>query len=449
MQQIRQQELELPPDPEVAALAERIRRGELAPPPAATPPAPPRGGSSAARRTPVRRPALPSGRSGAVSPRDAVRRCAPAAWPCVLPARRAARLALDRSGRAPPRDRRRLAVLPFENLGDSADAYFADGVTDELRGKLAAVPGLEVVASLSSNDYRGSTRRLPEIARELGVDYLLIGKIRWQRGAAGSSRVRVSPELIRLAPGTAPTTRWQQPIDAALTDVFAVQADIAAKVADALGVVLGDSARRELTVKPTESLAAYDEYLKGEAAVAGHEGRPGRPPAGDRLLRARGRRSTRPSRRRGASSPAPAPRSTPTACPTRRWASRRGSRPSGPARSGRRIRWSISPLGDFYGSVNPIDNERAVAAYERGLRLAPDDVDLLERARERRDESGAMGRRGGAARRARRNSIPARLPWRAGWPRCTSSSGSTPRRTRRPTGRSRSRRPVRRWSRSR
>src|SRR6185436_11741458 len=88
-------------------------------------------------------------------------------------------------------------------------------------------------------------------------------------GPAGLSRVRVSPELIRLDPGTAPTTRWQQPIDAALTDVFAVQADIAGKVADALGVVLGDSTQRQLTAKPTESLAAYDEFLKGEAASQG------------------------------------------------------------------------------------------------------------------------------------------------------------------------------------
>ena len=106
-----------------------------------------------------------------------------------------------------------------------------------------------------------------EVARELGVDYLLIGKIRWQRRPEGMSRLRVNPELIRFARGAPPTTRWQQPIDAALTDVFALQADIAGKVADALGVVLGDSARRELTAKPTENLAAYDEYLKGEAAA--------------------------------------------------------------------------------------------------------------------------------------------------------------------------------------
>src|SRR5262245_25867193 len=95
---------------------------------------------------------------------------------------------------------RRLAVLPFENLGDSADAYFADGITDELRASLATVSGLEVVASRSSNQYRRSTKPLLEIARELGVDYLLVGTIRWQRAGGGPSRVRVSPELIKVGP---------------------------------------------------------------------------------------------------------------------------------------------------------------------------------------------------------------------------------------------------------
>ena len=263
--QIRQEELELPPDPEVAALAERIRRGGAAAAARGTAPQP---AAAPVARSPASEPPPPAIMPPAAATarrRRAFGACPRRGLACCWSARCSSGAATA-SEPAEPEARRRLAVLPFENLGDSADAYFADGVTDELRGKLAAVPGLEVVASLSSNDYRGSTRRLPEIARELGVDYLLIGKIRWQRGAAGSSRVRVSPELIRLAPGAPPTTRWQQPIDAALTDVFAVQADIAAKVADALGVVLGDSARRGLTAKPTDNLAAYDEFLKGEAA---------------------------------------------------------------------------------------------------------------------------------------------------------------------------------------
>jgi non-specific serine/threonine protein kinase len=80
------------------------------------------------------------------------------------------------------------------------------------------------------------------------------------------SRVRVSPELVEIASGRAPTTKWQEPFDAALTDVFQVQADIAARVAGALGVALGAKQRQALATKPTANLAAYDVYLKGEEA---------------------------------------------------------------------------------------------------------------------------------------------------------------------------------------
>ena len=133
-----------------------------------------------------------------------------------------------------------LAVIPFENLGDSADEYFADGITDEVRGKLATLGGLKVIASSSASQYKHSTKSPQQIAQELGVQYLLIGKIRWEKGEGKQSRVRVSPELIQVAPGAAPTTRWQQPFDASLTDVFKVQADIAGQVAQALNVALGE-----------------------------------------------------------------------------------------------------------------------------------------------------------------------------------------------------------------
>jgi eukaryotic-like serine/threonine-protein kinase len=155
----------------------------------------------------------------------------------------------------------RLAVLPFKNLGDSADAYFADGITDAVRGKLAGIPGLQLIASTSSEEYRRTRKAPSQVARELGVRYLLIGKVRWQKGS-GMSRVEVSPELVDLGDPDAPTTRWQQPFDAALTDVFQAQADIAARVAEALGVTLGDSARGQLAARPTQDLAAYDVYLR-------------------------------------------------------------------------------------------------------------------------------------------------------------------------------------------
>jgi TolB-like protein/Tfp pilus assembly protein PilF len=164
---------------------------------------------------------------------------------------------------------KRVAVLPFENLGDSADAYFADGMTDEVRGKLAQLSGLAVIARASSNEYRGTTKAPQEIARELGADYLLTATVRWEKAAGTPSRVRVSPELMRVAPGAAPTTEWQQGFDASLTDVFKVQADIAGKVATALDVALGDSARQDLAARPTTNVTAYDAFLKGEAAADG------------------------------------------------------------------------------------------------------------------------------------------------------------------------------------
>jgi eukaryotic-like serine/threonine-protein kinase len=164
-----------------------------------------------------------------------------------------------------PAGAKRLAVLPFENLGATEDEYFADGVTDEVRGKLASLSGLQVIARSSSGQYKKTSKTPQEIGRELGVDYLLTGTVRWEKGAAGN-RVRVSPELIRV--GTA-TTTWQQPFDASITDVFQVQADIAGRVAEALDVALGAPQKKTLAEKPTENLAAYEAYLKGEEASQG------------------------------------------------------------------------------------------------------------------------------------------------------------------------------------
>jgi DNA-binding SARP family transcriptional activator/TolB-like protein len=374
VQQIRQQELELPPDAEVATLAERIRRGEVAAPPVETPAAPAQA-AVAPRWAPPTIEALPS------APPTVPRRRAFGARAAALAVVLLLGLLVWRWTRRtePPVESRRLAVLPFENLGDSADAYFADGVTDEIRGKLAAVPGLEVVASLSSNGYRGSTRGLPEVARELGVDYLLIGKIRWQRRPEGMSRVRVNPELIRFARSAPPTTRWQQPIDAALTDVFAVQADIAGKVADALGVVLGDSARRELTAKPTENLAAYDEYLKGEAAAQEMKAdQAGLRRAIGFFQRAVSLDSTfaqawsQLARARTSLYSNGVPDQALADAARTALERARALRPDDPL--------VYLAAGDFYSSVNPIENDRAMEEYERGLRLAPDDVELLSAA---------------------------------------------------------------------
>jgi serine/threonine-protein kinase len=157
---------------------------------------------------------------------------------------------------------RRVAVLPFDNLAGADKIYFAEGITDEIRGKLATVPGLQVTARTSSAQYAASTKRPEQFGRELGVTYLLSGTVRWDQ-EGGGSRVRVSPELIEAATGA---TRWQQSFDAPMTDVFRVQADVAERVARELGVALATGDRQHLESRPTGDLGAYDLYLRGRYA---------------------------------------------------------------------------------------------------------------------------------------------------------------------------------------
>ena len=163
-------------------------------------------------------------------------------------------------------DVKRVAVLPFENLGAPEDEYFADGVADAIRGKLTSLPGIAVIARGSSKPYSKTTKTPDQVARELGVGYLLTGTVRWEK-REGGQRVHVSPELIEVAGTGAPTSRWQQPFDAALTDVFQVQSEIASRVAHALGLELGAGEEKRLAEKPTRNLAAYDAFLKGESQL--------------------------------------------------------------------------------------------------------------------------------------------------------------------------------------
>jgi TolB-like protein len=271
---------------------------------------------------------------------------------------------------------KRVAVLPFENLGDSADAYFADGMTDEVRGKLSHVAGLAVIARTSSNEYRKTTKLPQQVARELGADYLLTATVRWEKVAGGPSRVRVSPELIRVEPGAAPTTKWQQGFDASLTDVFQVQADIASKVASALDVALGDSARHEIAAKPTANLAAYDAFLKGEAAAQGLAAVD--PPSLRRAIAfyeqavaldsafvpAWAQLATARAALYGNSTPSPE-----LATAARQAAER--ARALGPDRPEGAV-----ALGAYYRNV-VVDNQQAIQAFEAALKVAPNDVDLL------------------------------------------------------------------------
>jgi serine/threonine-protein kinase len=159
----------------------------------------------------------------------------------------------------------RIAVLPFENIGDSSEAYFADGVADAVRGKLAELRSLEVIARGSSVPYAGAKVRPADVARDLGVRYLLTGTVRWAKQPDGMSRVLVAPELVAMRGNAAPATEWSESFDAPLTDVFRVQADIAGRVVQALGLRLGVADAQQLAARPTTDIVAYDAYLRAEA----------------------------------------------------------------------------------------------------------------------------------------------------------------------------------------
>jgi len=157
--------------------------------------------------------------------------------------------------------RRMLVVLPFENLGRPEDEYFADGMTEELTARLAGLHGLGVIGRTSAVQYKKTTKTIPQIGQELGVEYILEGTVRWEKPPRGPSRVRVTPQLIRVADAS---HVWAKVYDAVLADVFDVQAGIATQVAETLDVTLVAPEHQALAAKPTTNLEAYDYYLRGK-----------------------------------------------------------------------------------------------------------------------------------------------------------------------------------------
>ena len=153
-----------------------------------------------------------------------------------------------------------LAVLPFENLGDPEDEYFADGITDEITTSLARLSGLGVISRTSAIQYKGTDKSLRQIGKELKVDCVLEGTIRWDK-SGDNSRVRINPQLIRVSDDM---HLWANRYDAILTDVFAVQSTIARDVAAALNVALLQSEQDALDDRPDVDPAAYDYYLRGK-----------------------------------------------------------------------------------------------------------------------------------------------------------------------------------------
>ncbi len=149
-----------------------------------------------------------------------------------------------------------VAVLPFQNLsGDPQNDYFSDGTTEEIITKLSKIKDLQVAPRTSVARYKGAQQDLKQIARDLGVRYVLEGSVR-----KAANRVRISAQLIDSSTGF---NLWAEDFDRDLSDVFAVQEETALKIADALNLRLTPQEQQAVKKRYTQDAQAYDAYLRG------------------------------------------------------------------------------------------------------------------------------------------------------------------------------------------
>jgi TolB-like protein/Tfp pilus assembly protein PilF len=153
-----------------------------------------------------------------------------------------------------------IAVLPFENLSHDPDnAYFADGIQEEILTRLSRIADLKVISRTSTQRYKSKPDNLPEIAKQLGVANILEGTV--QKAA---DQVRVNVQLISAQ---SDSHLWADKFDRKLTDVFAVESEIASKIADTLQARLTGSAKQAIAARPTENTEAHELYLRGRYFV--------------------------------------------------------------------------------------------------------------------------------------------------------------------------------------
>src|SRR5437762_7041203 len=149
-----------------------------------------------------------------------------------------------------------IAVLPFENLSHDPDnAYFADGIQEEMLTRLASIADLKVISRTSTQRYQSKPRNLREIAKQLGVAHILEGSV--QKAA---HQVRVNVQLINAQTDS---QLWADTYDRKLTDLFAVETEIATKIADTLQAKLTGSEKQAIAARPTENSEAHELYLRG------------------------------------------------------------------------------------------------------------------------------------------------------------------------------------------
>src|SRR5882724_1337041 len=153
---------------------------------------------------------------------------------------------------------RSIAVLPFENLsGEKENAYFAEGIQDEILTRLSKIADLKVISRTSTQHYASAPENLREIARQLGVAHILEGSVQKSADA-----VRVNVQLIKAANDS---HLWSDTFDRKLTDIFSVESEVAKKIADQLRAKLSGQEKEIIAEKPTDNPQAYDAYLRGLA----------------------------------------------------------------------------------------------------------------------------------------------------------------------------------------
>jgi len=151
-----------------------------------------------------------------------------------------------------------IAVLPFESRSeDKANAYFADGIQDEILTRLSKIADLKVISRTSTQHYKSAPENLPKIARQLGVAHILEGSVQKSGDA-----VRVNVQLIKTANDS---HLWADTFDRKLTDIFSVESEVAKAIADQLRAKLTGQEEQVIAAKPTENPEAYDAYLRGLA----------------------------------------------------------------------------------------------------------------------------------------------------------------------------------------
>src|ERR1700676_791493 len=149
-----------------------------------------------------------------------------------------------------------IAVLPFENLSDDkANAYFADGVQDEILTRLAKVADLKVISRTSTQRFKSTPDNLPQIAKQLGVAHILEGSVQ-----KSNDQVRVNVQLINALTDA---HLWADTYDRKLTDIFAVESEIAKTIAETLQAKITGSEKSSIAKAPTANPEAYELYLKG------------------------------------------------------------------------------------------------------------------------------------------------------------------------------------------